>query len=203
MLLLIIFMMMQQNKIAVGYAGIKKDGLWGSIDLNGKVVAYSGRIYDSDDSSKYINTKQTEIFKKGELLYNYHRAKTEARIKGQIILMEGFMDVIASYQIGVKNTIALMVTALTKNHVLQIKKLAKEILICLDGDEAGEKATSSCIEAFLKVGVTPKIVRIEENLDPDEYIRKNKEKKFFNCLGTNRMFCDTVCPSFSNKIQVP
>lgn len=191
------------NKNETGYHDIFYNRimfpLW---DLNGKVVAYSGRIYDSDDSSKYINTKQTEIFKKGELLYNYHRAKTEARIKGQIILMEGFMDVIASYQIGVKNTIALMGTALTKNHVLQIKKLAKEILICLDGDEAGEKATSSCIEAFLKVGVTPKIVRLEENLDPDEYIRKYGEKKFLLKLENPLTVMDFKLGSLKKEVDL-
>lgn len=149
--------------------------LW---DLSGNVVAYSGRIYDGEDSSKYINTRQTDIFKKGELLYNYHRAKKEARLKGQILLMEGFMDVIAAYQVGIKNAIALMGTALTKSNALQIKKIAKEILLCLDGDEAGEKATISCINEFLKIGVTPKIIRLEDNLDPDEYIRKYGEKKF-------------------------
>lgn len=141
-------------------------------DLNGKVVGYSGRIYDMKDTSKYINTKETAIFKKGELLYNYHKAKDEARKQGKIIVMEGFMDVIAAYKVGIKNVVATMGTAVTSNQANLLKRMAKEIILCFDGDEAGAKATSSCIEELNKLGVTPKVVRLEENLDPDEYIKK-------------------------------
>lgn len=143
--------------------------LW---NLNGKVVGYSGRIYDMEDTSKYINTKETTIFKKGELLYNYHRAKDEARKKGQIIIVEGFMDVIAAYKVGIKNVVATMGTAVTSNQANIIKRMAKEIILCFDGDEAGAKATFSCSEELAKLGVTPKVVRLEDNLDPDEYIKK-------------------------------
>lgn len=141
-------------------------------DLNGKVVGYSGRIYDMKDTSKYINTKETAIFKKGELLYNYHKAKDDARKQGKIIVMEGFMDVIAAYKVGIKNVVATMGTAVTSNQANLLKRMAKEIILCFDGDEAGAKATSSCIEELNKLGVTPKVVRLEENLDPDEYIKK-------------------------------
>lgn len=143
--------------------------LW---DLSGKVVGYSGRIYDMNDTSKYINTKETAIFKKGELLYNYHRAKEEARKSGKIIIVEGFMDVIAAYKVGIKNVIATMGTAVTSNQANLIKRMAKEIILCFDGDEAGAKATFSCSEELAKLGVIPKVVRLEDNLDPDEYIKK-------------------------------
>lgn len=83
-------------------------------NLNGQVVGFSGRIYDSNDSSKYINTKETEIFKKGELLYNYHRAKNSCRQKNKVIVMEGFMDVIRAYTVDVDNVVATMGTAVTK-----------------------------------------------------------------------------------------
>ncbi len=141
-------------------------------DLNGQVVGYSGRIYDSNDTAKYVNTKETAIFKKGELLYNYHKAKEEARKIGKIIVMEGFMDVIAAYKIGIKNVVATMGTAVTSNQANLLKRMAKEIILCFDGDAAGAKATYSCIEELAKLDVTPKVVRLEENLDPDEYIKK-------------------------------
>ena len=141
-------------------------------DLNGKTVGYSGRIYDMKDTSKYINTKETAIFKKGELLYNYHKAKEEARKQGKIIVVEGFMDVIAAYKVGIKNVVATMGTAVTSNQANLLKRMSKEIILCFDGDEAGAKATFSCIEELGKLGVTPKVVRLEENLDPDEYIKK-------------------------------
>ena len=136
-------------------------------DLNGNIVGYSGRIYDSLDTAKYVNTKETPIFKKGELLYNYHRAKEEARKTGKIIVMEGFMDVIAAY-----NVVATMGTAVTENQANLIKRMAKEVILCFDGDGAGAKATFSCSEELGKLNVIPKVVRLEENLDPDEYIKK-------------------------------
>ncbi len=152
-------------------------------DLNGKVVGYSGRIYNGNDTSKYINTKETEIFKKGELLYNYHRAKDEARNVGQVIIMEGFMDVMRAYTVGVKNVVATMGTAVTKNQALLIKRMAKEVILLFDGDRAGAKATFSCAEELERIGVIPKVVRLEENLDPDEYILKYGKDKFLNKLN--------------------
>ena len=147
-------------------------------DLDGNPVAYSGRIYNRQDNSKYFNTIETEIFKKGELLYNYHRAKDEARRKNKVLIMEGFMDVIRAYTIGVKNVVATMGTAVTEVQANLIKRMAKEIILCFDGDEAGAKATMSCSNELLKIGVTPKVIRLEDNLDPDEYIQKYGKEAF-------------------------
>lgn len=149
-------------------------------DLTGKVVGFSGRVYNGDKNFKYINTKETEIFKKGEILYNYSRAKESARQKGYVIVMEGFMDVIRAYTIGVKNVVATMGTAVTKNQAMTIKKMAKEVFLCFDGDEAGAKATSSCADELVKIGVNPKIIRLEEGLDPDDYIKKYGKDKFLS-----------------------
>ena len=149
-------------------------------DLTGKVVGFSGRLYNGEKNFKYINTKETEIFKKGEILYNYSRAKESARQKGYVIVMEGFMDVIRAYTIGIKNVVATMGTAVTKNQAMTIKKMAKEVFLCFDGDEAGAKATSSCSDELMKIGVNPKIIRLEENLDPDEYIQKYGKERFLS-----------------------
>lgn len=149
-------------------------------DLQGRVVGFSGRIYNKKDNSKYINTRETDIFKKGELLYNYARAKDEARNKGYVIVMEGFMDVIRAYTVGIKNCIAMMGTAVTKNQAMTIKKMAKEIILCFDGDQAGAHATMSCIDELAKIDVIPKVIRLEENLDPDEYITKYGFEKFMD-----------------------
>ncbi len=147
-------------------------------DMNGRVVGFSGRIHRQGKDFKYINTKETEIFKKGELLYNYHRAKDIARQKNQVLVMEGFMDVIRAFTIDVKNAIATMGTAVTKEQALAIKKMAKEVILCFDGDAAGEKATYACSNELLAIGVVPKIIRLEDNLDPDEYIQKYGKEQF-------------------------
>lgn len=152
-------------------------------DLTGKVVGYSGRVYDGTSTSKYINTKETEIFKKGELLYNYHRAKDECRIKNQVIIMEGFMDVIRTYTIGIKNVVATMGTAVTKQQAMLIKKLGKEVILLFDGDEAGQHAAMSCSDELAKLGVTPKVVLLEDNLDPDDYIKQKGKEAFLNKLN--------------------
>ena len=151
--------------------------LW---DLSGKVIGFSGRIYNESNDSKYINTRETEIFKKGEIIYNYHRAKNEARKLNEIIVMEGFMDVIRAYTIGIKNVVAVMGTAITKNQINIIKRMAKEVILCFDGDEAGEKATLACADEMIKLGINPKIVRLKEGLDPDEYIKQKGKDAFTN-----------------------
>ncbi len=152
-------------------------------DASGKIVGYSGRVYDNDDNAKYINTKETPIFKKGELLYNYHRAQAESRLKKSIIIVEGFMDVIRCYANDIKNVVATMGTAITTKQAILLKKLSKEIIICFDGDEAGAKATLACSNELIKMGVIPKIVRLEKDLDPDDYIRDYGIDKFINKLN--------------------
>ncbi len=143
--------------------------LW---DTFGKVVGFSGRIYNGDSASKYINTSETPIFKKGELLYNYHRAKEEAKKSKTIIIVEGFMDVIRCYAAGIKNVVASMGTAVTREQAMLLKRLAPNVILMFDGDKAGEKATFACSDELSKIGIDALVVRLEENLDPDEYILK-------------------------------
>lgn len=152
-------------------------------DVSGKIVGYSGRIYNGEDTSKYINTRETAIFKKGEILYNYHRAKESCRKKNVVIITEGFMDVIRCHSVGVTNVVAAMGTAFTKEHVMLIRKLARDVILCFDGDKAGAKATESCINLLLQYNITPKVVRLEENLDPDEYILKYGKDKFIEKIN--------------------
>jgi DNA primase len=141
--------------------------LW---DIDGKPIAFSGRIYNTIDSSKYVNSKESPIFIKGHLLYNYHRAKESIRKNGQVIIVEGFMDVIALYKVGIKNVIAAMGTAITSEQAHLIKRLSSNVILMFDGDAAGNKATIACSEELIKLGIVPRIVRLEDNLDPDEYI---------------------------------
>ena len=141
-------------------------------NLSGQLVGYSGRIYNGEKTNKYINTKETNIFKKSEILYNYYKAKDYVREKDEIIIVEGFFALIRLYTIGVKNVVATLGTAFTKNHALTIKKMTKNVILCFDGDNAGNEATNSCITELAKVGITPKVIRLEDNLDPDDYIIK-------------------------------
>jgi len=147
-------------------------------NISGRVVGYSGRIYMDSNMAKYVNTKETNIFKKGINLYNYHRAKEEVRIKKYVILMEGFMDVIRAYSVGIKNVIAIMGTSITERQISLIKKLSNNVILCFDGDNAGNNATLTCGNELIKAGINLKAINLSDNLDPDEYIQKNGKERF-------------------------
>ena len=170
-------------------------------DLEGNVVGFSGRIYNQKSESKYINTKETEIFKKGELLYNYHIAKKEARKEKNIIVVEGFMDVIRLSTIGIVNVVATMGTAVTKHQLNLIQKLAPNITLMFDGDKAGEKATNAFIELANGNDSNIKVVRLEDNLDPDEYIlTKGKDKMIYNLSHAQSVY-DYKLSSYKENID--
>ena len=164
-----------ENGIIDSYQNRIMFPLW---DLEGRIVGYSGRIYNTKEGSKYINSRESKIFKKGELLYNYHKSRDKCRELDTVIVMEGFMDVIGAYKVGVTNTVAMMGTAVTKIQANLIKRMARNIILLFDGDEAGAKATMRSIDEFLEIGVTPKVVRLEEDLDPDDYIKKYGKESF-------------------------
>lgn len=151
-------------------------------DSSGKLVAYNGRAYHGETTNKYINTKETPIFKKREILYNYHRAKDAARVQKQIIIMEGPMDVIRAYTIGVKNVVASLGTAFGSEQAMLVRKLSSNVVLCFDGDAAGLKATKSAMEEFSKLGIQPTVIRLEDDMDPDEYIKKYGKEIFLKKL---------------------
>ena len=142
-------------------------------DLDGNVVGFTGRIYENNDQAKYINSKESVIFKKGQILFNYHRAKSEIKRKKEVILVEGNMDAIRMYSSGIKNVLALLGTSLTKEQVSIIKSLRANIILMFDNDNAGEIATYQNGTILEEAGLNPQIVRISGPKDPDEYIIKN------------------------------
>ena len=181
----------EDDLIDIGICGKKDDFVYDVFrnrimfpihDSDNKVVGFSGRIYNGESESKYVNSKESVIFKKGKILYNYSRALNEAREKKQIIIVEGFMDVIRLYTIGIKNVVATMGTAITKEHADLIRRLSKNVILCFDGDSAGQKATISALQMLENIGLEPKIVRLEDDLDPDDYIVKKGKEKFQNHL---------------------
>ena len=152
-------------------------------DLNGKVVGFSGRRYDGIKDNKYVNTKGTKIFQKGETLYNYHLAREHIRSKNQVIVMEGFMAVIRSKEANIKNAIGLMGTAMTKEQANLIKRLSLNVVLCLDGDEPGRKACLENGNELEKLGCKVSVVELSDGLDPDDYILKYGSEAFRNLLN--------------------
>ena len=159
-------------------------------DLNGRVIGFSGRIITSGKQNKYLNTKETDLFKKGKLLYHYHIAKEEARVKKSVIIMEGFMDIIRASTVGIKNTVATMGTALTKDHIKEIKRLSNNIILCFDGDEAGVKATLASGELFKSEDIEVKVITLPDEDDPDTYILKNGKAAFETLIANAIYYSD-------------
>lgn len=159
-------------------------------NVSGQVVGFSGRIYNDNGQNKYLNTKETDIFKKGEMLYHYHIAREECRLQKSVIVMEGFMDVIRASTIGIKNTVALMGTALTNNQFNLIKRLSNNIILCLDGDEPGVRAMLSIGDHLLEQGVEVKVVVLPNDDDPDSFILKNGKDRFVGLIENALNFSD-------------
>lgn len=136
----------------------------------GKVIGFTARIYHGEDQAKYMNTRETLIFKKGENLYNYHLAAPAARQEKFIVMCEGNMDAIRIYSVGIKNVVAAMGTVLTKEQIALLKKLNVKVIIVMDNDAAGEISTMNCGQALMKENIDIGVVRLTGKKDPDEYI---------------------------------
>ncbi len=147
------------------------------IDLRGNVIAFGGRVLDADAKGmKYINTSDTLVFKKGDGVFGLNFAKNSP--SRQLILVEGYMDVIALHQAGFTNAVAGLGTAFTKEMAGLLARYADELLICYDNDEAGRKATQRVLPILGQTGLKLKVVKMEGGKDADEIIRTNGKERF-------------------------
>ncbi|MBR4237039.1 DNA primase [bacterium] len=157
-------------------------------DEEGRYVAFGGRTYKkNDESAKYMNSKETPIFEKGKLVFNLDKASRALRSINYLILNEGYMDVIQAYSKGVKNSIALMGTAMTIEQAELIKKYTNNVVICLDGDRAGIEGVKGIIPKLEEVGINYSITILEDGMDPDEYIRKYGINKYMEAITKKRL----------------
>ena len=161
-------------------------------NFQGKVIGFSGRIledvdFDATDQPKYLNSPETDLFNKRFILYNFHQSRTEIRKKNEVILFEGFMDVISAWMSGVKNGGASMGTSLTMEQINALEKISDEVLISYDGDNAGIEATSRAIDLLSNqssMGI--QIISIPDKMDPDDYRRKYGEDNLHQLIKNSR-----------------
>jgi len=148
---------------------------------SGEVVGFSGRIYkEGEQTAKYINSPQTPVFEKHKVLYNLHRAKKAIKDKNRVVILEGFMDVIAATRAGVSESVAVMGTALTDYHIRTLKRYTDEVILCFDGDQAGQDATIKFIEDLKQAALNVNVVTFNDKMDPDEFIKKEGSKAFLS-----------------------
>ena len=171
----------------------------------GKTVGFGGRVINKDDKPKYMNSPETEIFHKGNLLYNYSNIKSPIKDIDNLVVVEGYMDAISLCSQSFKNVVAPLGTALTERQLNLIWDLVDSPIICFDGDRAGKKAAERVIELAiknLKPGKNIRFINLDDNLDPDDYVKKNGIKSFFRIANDSISLNDQIWRNFLNKIDI-
>ena len=154
----------------------------------GNVIGYSGRIFNNTDKNqpKYVNSRETILFKKHDVLYNLNLAKSEIQKKKRVILHEGQMDVIASFRSGLKEAICTMGTALSIDQINVLKKYTNHAIICYDNDKAGINASLKAIELFQKAGFLVHLVLLPEGIkDADEFVLSKGSEEYVKYFESN------------------
>jgi DNA primase len=145
---------------------------------SGKIIAFGGRALSAEEKAKYLNSPETPIYKKSNVLYNLHRAKEPIRKEDRVILVEGYMDAIGVTAAGVQNVVASCGTSLTDKQVAALKRHTRRIAVNFDPDAAGANAAERSIDMLLAEGMQVRIVELEEGLDPDEYCKEHGSEAY-------------------------
>lgn len=153
-------------------------------DLNSQVSGFTGRIFNSDDEAKYLNTPNTLLYDKSRALYGMDKAKTEIRQKDFCVLVEGNVDCIMSHQAGIKNCIAVSGTALTPLHLGIIKRYSSNLVLAFDMDLAGNNATKKGIDLAIKNGFNVKVISMVAEKDPADIVLLEGEEKWRDLVNT-------------------
>ena len=139
---------------------------------SGKLVAFGARVMNPEDQPKYLNSPETDIYRKRTILYNFQRAKESMRRTGRAILVEGYMDVLGACAAGVTEAVASCGTSLSSEHVRAIRRHTDLVVVNFDPDRAGENATEKSIQIMLDEGVDVRVLQLPGGLDPDEFVQR-------------------------------
>ncbi len=165
------------------------------LDLKGRVIAFGGRALDKDAPAKYLNSPETPLFHKGHILFNAARARTAAHEKNRVIVVEGYMDVVALAEAGFTESVAPLGTALTEDQLKLLWRFAPEPVLCFDGDGAGRKAADRAVEVALpwvKPGFSVAFAFLPNGLDPDDLVRQQGADAMSEVLAKTRPLIDVL-----------
>jgi DNA primase len=181
--------------IPVSYDRFRHRVMFPICDLKGRVIAFGGRALDPQAPAKYLNSPETPLFHKGGVLFNAHNARGPAHDKARVIVVEGYLDVIALAEAGFPETVAPLGTALTEDQVKSLWRLAAEPILCFDGDSAGRRAAFRAVETVLphlSPGRSVQFAFLPEGLDPDDLIRQQGPDAFQDVLGRTSALFDVL-----------
>ncbi len=166
----------KSQKTGRAYDRFRKKVMYPIFDLRGNVIAFGGRKFPGEEGAKYINSSDTPVFKKSKNLYGLNLAKNSG--SETVILTEGYMDTIALHQAGFDNAVGALGTSFTADQANLLSRYFKEIVVTMDIDEAGQKATKRAIEILKTTGIKIRILQVEGGKDPDEYIKEYGAERF-------------------------
>ena len=164
-------------------------------DQKGRVIAFGGRALEKDAPAKYLNSPETPLFRKGEILFNHHNARKAAHDRGRVIAVEGYVDVISLSVAGFAETVAPLGTALTEQQMALLWRMSNEPILCFDGDKAGKRAAYRAVEtalALLKPGKSLRFALLPEGQDPDDLARSGGSKAVEEVLGRSLGLADML-----------
>ena len=184
--------------VEVGLAGERDNGqgffdnlvgrlIFPIIDERGRAVAFGGRVLPGsgiESPAKYWNSPETSVFLKRKTLYAFDQARESIRRQKTAVVVEGYMDCIACHQAGVTNVVATLGTALTEDHVRFLKRFADQVVLTYDGDEAGQKAAERSIERFLASDLDLRVLSLQDQMDPADYLEKYSQEEFEQLIQT-------------------
>lgn len=174
------------------------------INSFGNVVGFSARLLEDANFAKYKNTAQTSVFDKSKCVFSINqikKLKSNNELK-EVIIVEGQMDVISLYQAGVKNAVACMGTALTGLHAKELKKFTDRVVLCFDGDGAGQKATLRSIDTLVKGGLDVYVVKMPDKLDPDEYIQKYGKDSYLDLIANAKYWVEFLIYNYLENFDI-
>ncbi|KPF52963.1 DNA primase [Novosphingobium sp. AAP1] len=166
-------------------------------DQRGRIIAFGGRILAAEktDAPKYLNSPDTPLFDKGRTLYNLHRAAPAARSSARIVVVEGYMDVVALAAAGIAEAVAPLGTALTEHQIERLWRVTECPTLCFDGDAAGQRAAMKAVTRalpLLRPGHSLRIVTLPDGMDPDDVVKKRGREAMLDLLGTARSLVDVL-----------
>ena len=173
-------------------------------NIVGDVIAFGGRIIENSKIAKYINSPETEFYKKGRHVFNLEKAKSLPKKNEEVIIVEGYMDVISIYSAGIKNVVSNSGIALTENQINIIWKFFSNPIVCLDGDASGQKAALRIAESLLphikennKIG----FVSLKNGVDPDDFIKEKGKNIFQEFIKTNLSIEEFIWRIYLNELD--
>jgi DNA primase len=169
--------------------------------ISGRVLGFGGRVLPGDDGPKYINSPETDIYRKGRLLFGLDVSKEEIRQRNEAIVVEGYFDLIALHQYGIRNVVAVSGTGFTSEQAALLARFCNRVILLYDPDSAGLKAAFRACGVLYNSAVEPRIVTLQRGYDPDTFVREKGVGPLKNGLGSGADVVDFVCNAIKGKFS--